>query len=664
MNTVINEIINNYKDRGFNPTLTNKTIELIMTIHKLHRVPKLKTYNNGIVEKYFTDGTEQASYYALLRTKYKNVLKKIKNKETLDAEDIEILFNYSEVDKVIKSYNKNAQLIKTINEGQKVPSYDQKFESGKSQKIYYDNFRRKINKILEKIQDGIEPNFHDKELLDEFIIISNELDKYSKKAEYIKAIKNGKKNEADYIYYKALYNAWMNIKEKMNEAKPLTLKDIETIQAYIEICAIIDKYNNTDQLLNTIDKIHRLPKRNELKFTDQTDQRYYYDSIRKEAKLIHEKELRKEVLSEDEINLLAQYKKIRNKLYKYSKTRTLIQTIHELQRVPKIKEANGGIIERKFEDGTEQAVYYYYMRKKMTHIYYKMQNNEHLSLDDEETVDEYKKIKEAIDQYSKKTQFIKTLHELKRPPKTYALTTKIPERTFTDGLDQFYYYHQILIDKDKLEEKIKNNIPLSFAEYEKLKECQEVFDVILIYSKKLQFIKHINKTRRDPRISDKGCKTNMMFEDGTNQDTYFRCLRRSARQIKEKQKNNQTLTPMEKRKLEDYQTIENVLSFYPNSKKENITLITILCQNNNINIILNHDLLRKSYYEVYCKLCFLNDNNLPITDEEGYINPIMYQSEENMKINYNITLDELINKYIDGHINSSGKNLINKITLK
>ena len=101
MNTVINEIVNNYKDHGFNPTLTNKTIELIMTIHKLHRVPKLKTYNNGIVEKYFTDGTEQASYYALLRTKYKNVLKKIKNKETLDAEDIEILFNYSEVDKVI-----------------------------------------------------------------------------------------------------------------------------------------------------------------------------------------------------------------------------------------------------------------------------------------------------------------------------------------------------------------------------------------------------------------------------------------------------------------------------------------------------------------------------------------------------------------------------------
>ena len=137
MNTVINEIVNNYKDHGFNHTLTNKTIELIMTIHKLHRVPKLKTYNNGIVEKYFTDGTEQASYYALLRTKYKNVLKKIKNKETLDAEDIEILFNYSEVDKVIKSYNKNAQLIKTINEGQKIPSYDQKFESGKSQKIYY-----------------------------------------------------------------------------------------------------------------------------------------------------------------------------------------------------------------------------------------------------------------------------------------------------------------------------------------------------------------------------------------------------------------------------------------------------------------------------------------------------------------------------------------------
>ncbi len=325
--------------------------------------------------------------------------------------------------------------------------------------------------------------------------------------------------------------------------------------------------------------------------------------------------------------------------HKYSKRTQLIKTIHELKRAPKLSEQNNNKSERVFEDGTDQANYYFYLRRKMISISKKIDNQEELSLDDEETLEDYQIIKETLDLYSRKTQFIETLHKNKKIPKQ---TKKGENETFIDGSNQTQYYHYLKSEMARIEKKIKQGETLSFADKERLEEIKEVEEVVNLYSKKSKFINYINTIKKRP-----------MYINEHEQMKYYKNLEKTTSKLLLKQNKGIILTPSERIKLRDFQEIENVISFYTNTQEENIKLILDFCKNNNIDISINKELINKPFYELYVKICFLKDNNIPITDKDGFINPIMYQSEINMQSVYNTTLDELVNRYIDGHVNST-----------
>ena len=43
---------------------------------------------------------------------------------------------------------------------------------------------------------------------------------------------------------------------------------------------------------------------------------------------------------------------------------------------------------------------------------------------------------------------------------------------------------------------------------------------------------------------------------------------------------------------------------------------------------------------------YLLDNNIPIVDNEGYVYDIFFMADLNMQVKYNITIDDLVDKYI------------------
>ena len=82
------------------------------------------------------------------------------------------------------------------------------------------------------------------------------------------------------------------------------------------------------------------------------------------------------------------------------------------------------------------------------------------------------------------------------------------------------------------------------------------------------------------------------------------------------------------------------------SIKKNKEDIHFICIINNIDEKVNKDILKTiSIQELEVKIAFLKENNLNITDDKGLLIDIFKMSNSNMKEKYQITLEELINKY-------------------
>ena len=80
--------------------------------------------------------------------------------------------------------------------------------------------------------------------------------------------------------------------------------------------------------------------------------------------------------------------------------------------------------------------------------------------------------------------------------------------------------------------------------------------------------------------------------------------------------------------------------------KENTDIITDICNNNNIDLNINKSILTHiSIQELQSKISFLQENNIPITDNQGKLHEIFSISNINMQAKYNISLEELISKY-------------------
>ena len=71
-----------------------------------------------------------------------------------------------------------------------------------------------------------------------------------------------------------------------------------------------------------------------------------------------------------------------------------------------------------------------------------------------------------------------------------------------------------------------------------------------------------------------------------------------------------------------------------------------MCTQYNIDITINKKVTsRISIQELQSKIAFLEDNNMKVVNEEGLLYEIFSMSSQNMNEKYNISLEELINKY-------------------
>ena len=129
-------------------------------------------------------------------------------------------------------------------------------------------------------------------------------------------------------------------------------------------------------------------------------------------------------------------------------------------------------------------------------------------------------------------------------------------------------------------------------------------------------------------------------------------LRTKVNQLKKKISSGEELTKEEQECINTLQEIDNVLSFYPRKinilRREVINLCNILGIKFEDNISLQYT----SLYEIFVKIKFMIENNIPLTNN-GKINTIIYMYDINMQEKYNVSINELVRKYINGNTSYS-----------
>lgn len=434
------------------------------------------------------------------------------------------------------------------------------------------------------------------------------------------------------------------------------------IVKYLQKNKIIDfKYEDTskkEQLIKSIKLLERLPHANELEFNDKSDQRGYFNFLKRKAQELENKD--KDLLTEKEKQIVNDYQEILKEINLYensikltSHTIELLNTINELKRLPK-KYTEKGIPERVFSDGTNQRSYYEVLCKKRTII---LDKKTPLTRQDKEILYNYITIRMELMKYKKAVKNILTKEEKKKELITYInehhqlppLYSTNDDVYFNDQTHKRIYYIYL---KNKTKSLLELTRPLTREEQQVIDDYNEIISewnkyrpYATIEEKTIKIIEHINKYHTLPEsVVDP--------ENRVNYKNYYDIILRARKRVNKKKENNIEPSKEEIEFLESYNQISNVRSFHPRKKQDNKELIEELCNILNINLTNNKSLLKKSFSEVYAKICFLIENNISITDNEGSINPIMFASDINIQSTYNISLEEIINKYINGEHNA------------
>lgn len=286
------------------------------------------------------------------------------------------------------------------------------------------------------------------------------------------------------------------------------------------------------------------------------------------------------------------------------------------------------------------------------------------------------------------SELISSIIEFKRLPGEKRLNNMVSEKVFSDnGADQRSYYDHLQVDVNRINEKIERNEELSELEKKKLYDYNAISEVLKRYKPKrkqekrkydfknvvyelriktIEFIKELNRCHKLPesRFADE-FSVGKKFNSGTDQRMFYDSLRHKGKQAKIKFNNGEILTTLNKEKIISLKLIDNVLSFYPSKFFHNKLLIMDLASSLGIDVEKNKLLFSKYYGEVYVKIRFLIENNIFITDNNGFINPIMFMSDSEMIDNYNVSNEELTDKYLNGLIDSElSKEVIKKLSKK
>ena len=286
-------------------------------------------------------------------------------------------------------------------------------------------------------------------------------------------------------------------------------------------------------------------------------------------------------------------------------------------------------------------------------------------------------------------ELIKSISELKRLPREKRLNNMISEKVFSDnGADQRSYYDHLQVDVNRITEKIDNNEELTKLEQQKLFDYNAIIKELRKYQVKRrncskrkydptnlvtelrnktdEFIKEINRSHKLPesRFNDE-FSVGKKFASGTDQRMFYDALRHKAKQAKIQFDKGLEISDLNREKIIALKVIDNVLSFYPSRFYYNKLLILDVASSLDIDIEKNKLLLSKAYGEVYVKIRFLIENGIPVTDNDGNINPIMFIDNDTLKAEFNITMEDLTNVYLNGVIDSElSKEVIKKLCRK
>ena len=272
-------------------------------------------------------------------------------------------------------------------------------------------------------------------------------------------------------------------------------------------------------------------------------------------------------------------------------------------------------------------------------------------------------------------ELILSIKVLQRLPKEKKLNGNISERVFSNGADQRRYYDALTNDIRRIHEKQDSEEELSKLEVQKLYDFEEIKKELSKYKvirkknptrrpsyttqindlriKTTEFITEFNKSHRLPESKYADFfNTGIKFSDGTDQRNFYESLRYKAKQAREKFDNKENISCLDREKIIALKIIDNVISFYPTRFYENKLLLLELVTSLGIDIEKNKLLLSKSYGEVYAKVRFLIENGISITNNDGVVNSFIYLSDEEMQKMFNVSMDDLTNKYVNGVIDS------------
>lgn len=290
------------------------------------------------------------------------------------------------------------------------------------------------------------------------------------------------------------------------------------------------------------------------------------------------------------------------------------------------------------------------------------------------------------------SELISSIIDLKRLPGEKRLNNMVSEKVFSDnGADQRSYYDHLLVDVNRINGKIERNEELSKLEKQKLYDYNAISEVLEacspkgknrrrhekrkydskkvideLRSKTIEFIKELNRCHKLPesKFADE-FSVGKKFDSGTDQRMFYDSLRHKGKQSKIKFNKGEPITKLNREKIISLKLIDNVLSFYPSRFFHNKLLIMDLASNFGIDVEKNKLLFSKYYGEVYVKIRFLIENNIFITDNNGFINPIMFMSDSEMIDHFNVSNEELTDKYLNGLIDSElSKEVIKKLSKK
>jgi len=359
-----------------------------------------------------------------------------------------------------------------------------------------------------------------------------------------------------------------------------------------------------------------------------------------------------------ELEVLKRNPKFKSKTKK-SKKRQLMETIKQTHKLPNYN--------KKFEDGTYQRSYYKNLLNNYNEVQKKIKNKLELTEKDRIIIKDFEDINKLLIEYEdeivlseKAKELIKTIKKLHRLPQIRH--KKEPEAVFSNGTDQRNYYNYLSFSKNPIIKKKEQGITLTKTEKQILFDYAEIVKVLNKYqklptknpeckTKKEEFIQTIYKNHRLPKRTDFNYGiVDEYFSNGDIQRVYYENLRWKASQYKKLQNEEYILNDYQLKIINDYNEISNVLSFYPKKYNQYRALVVKLCNYLNIKLEDNNILMNKSFYEIYVKIVFMIENNIQLT-KDGKINEIIYMSDANMQEKYNVSIEELVSKYINGSIN-------------